>query len=159
MIERLSRPDNFSQNKSGISIPENWISMRLWRDNRRRLFPGNVFVIPIVILGFFFLQHSKCGNHMSKDFCNAIVDNDRQQMKDTVDGFLRKLDMSESQQQQFERIKLWLETHDCVHHVDISREMLDTDPPVKEFVIRLKTGGSNTIGIVASREQLLFNLK
>ena len=96
---------------------------------------------------------------MSKDFCNAIVDNDRHQMKYTVDSFLRKLDTSESQQQQFERIKLWLETHDCIHHVDISREMLDTDPPVKEFIIRLKTGGSNTIGIVASREQLLFNLK
>jgi hypothetical protein len=96
---------------------------------------------------------------MSKDFCNAIVDNDRQQMKHTVDSFLRKLDRSVNEQQQFERIKSWLQSHECIHHVEITGEMLDTDPPVKEFIIRLKTGGSNTIGIVVSPEQLRFNLK
>ena len=118
-----------------------------------------VTAIWLFLPGYFLFANFKCSSAMDNDFCKALVANDRQEMKKYADEFLRSLDTKAGQKANFENIKAWITHYDCVANVNESLDLLDSDPPIKEFIIHLKAGGSNTIGIRLSPNRWNLNVK
>jgi hypothetical protein len=104
-----------------------------------------------------------CSNHVSKmnnNFCNALIEKNHQELKDTVDKFLNTLDPKKSNDQNFQFIKNWIEDHECVVKAEFDDTIIDTEPPVKEFAVSLK-GISKLyfIGIRVYPDQMKFDMK
>lgn len=97
---------------------------------------------------------------MENNFCKALVANDRVGLQKIVDNYLGKLHAKSNQQENFESIKTWIASYDCIKSVESNPYLLDTEPPVKEFVVFIK--GSDrpiSIGIVLHADQWKFNVK
>jgi hypothetical protein len=84
---------------------------------------------------------------MKNDFCEALVTNDRYKLQKAIDSLLDGLDTKAESQVNFEKIMAWIRSNRCVASVEASPDLLDTDPPVKEFIINLTDGSLKTIGI------------
>lgn len=97
---------------------------------------------------------------MKKNFCDALAANDREIIRNAVDNFLRDLPAKNNQQENFEEIKTWVESHDCIASVEISPGVLDSYPPIKVFIVNLKNSEHPTsIGIMLHEKQWKYNLK
>lgn len=64
---------------------------------------------------------------MENDFCKALVANDRVGLKKIVDNYLRNLNAKNNQQNNFEYIKTWIASCDCVKSVESNPYLLDTE--------------------------------
>jgi|LSQX01.1.fsa_nt_gb hypothetical protein len=89
-----------------------------------------------------FLLLTACLNqaNMEKDFCEALKANDRERLQEIADSVLKSLDSKADRQMNFEKIETWISSNNCVASVFASPYLLDTDPPVKEFILNLKDG-------------------
>lgn len=101
---------------------------------------------------------------MEKDFCQALIDDDRKALQPLVNTFLGTLDVQADPNSNWLKIKEWIETNDCVDSVEIGRGMLRTEPPIKEFVIQLKTTSAEkaqrkNIGITVFSNKFEYNFK
>ena len=101
---------------------------------------------------------------MEKDFCQALIDDDRKALQPLVNAFLGTLDVQADPNSNWLKIKEWIETNDCVDSVEIGRGMLRTEPPIKEFVIQLKTTSAEkaqrkNIGITVFSNKFEYNFK
>ncbi|NLA49509.1 MAG: hypothetical protein GX876_08620 [Bacteroidales bacterium] len=87
---------------------------------------------------------------MKNDFCEALKANDRKRLQEIADSVLGSLDIKANQQMNFEKIETWISSNNCVASVFSSPYLLDTDPPVKEFILNLKDGSVRIIGLKLS---------
>ena len=76
---------------------------------------------------------------MDSNLCKALLANDKTQLKKCIDPFLKTLDMKEKKAVSFEKIKNWLEEQDCVENVEMERGVLESQPPIKVFLIKINT--------------------
>lgn len=77
---------------------------------------------------------------MENDFCEALKVNDRERLQEIADSVLKSLDTKAGQQMNFENIVTWISSKNCVASVFASPYLVDTDPPVKEFILNLTDG-------------------
>jgi hypothetical protein len=94
------------------------------------------FAILIGLILLFLFQFLR-GEKMDKDFCQALLENDRATLKTHLEQALTTLQPSSDEDQAFEQIQDWLSQHDCVVSVEIVPGMLRSNPPIKEFIITL----------------------
>jgi hypothetical protein len=94
------------------------------------------------------------------NFCTAMVANDRAGLQKLVDNYLENLNPDLSQQANIEKISNWIAGHECVESVESKSELLDSDPPVKQFIVIVK-GSSQpvSIGISLQKTGWRFNRK
>ncbi|MCA0235264.1 MAG: hypothetical protein LCH81_02665 [Bacteroidetes bacterium] len=95
---------------------------------------------------------------MEKDFCQALIDDDRKALQPVVNAFLSTINPRENYAANMDKVKAWVASHDCIEKVEISTELLDTDPPVQQLKVTY-AGKNNTIGIVLRQEAWAFNIK
>jgi hypothetical protein len=96
---------------------------------------------------------------MEHDICTALAENNRPALKKAVNTFLRQLPAEGDDQENFEKIRGWLAGLHCVDVVENSPVLLDSYPPVKQFIITLKGAKQpTTIGILLQKNQWTFNL-
>jgi hypothetical protein len=90
-------------------------------------------------LGGLLFQIVSC-THMDKDdFCMALRNNDRAAVGKQLEPLLAEIKpLGPARQEGFDRIKAWIESHDCVDTVEMAPGMLRSEPPIKEFFIKLK---------------------
>ncbi len=101
---------------------------------------------------------------MEKDFCQALIDDDRKALQPVVNVFLKTLDADAAPDSNWLKIKEWVEQHECVDKVEIVSGMLRSDPPIKEFIIQVKPTGAEkpqlkNIGITVFSNKLEYNFK
>jgi len=90
----------------------------------------------------------------------ALVANDRPGLQKLVDNYLENLNTEEAQQTNFEKIQNWIAGHDCVDSVEAKSELLDSDPPVKQFIVKVKGSAQPvSIGISLQKAKWRFNRK
>jgi hypothetical protein len=77
---------------------------------------------------------------MENDFCEALKTNNRKRLQQITDSVLESLDTKAGRQMNFEKIETWISSNNCVASVFACPYLLDTDPPVKEFILNLKDG-------------------
>ena len=96
----------------------------------------------------------------NQDFCEALSQNNRETLNRIATKYLSTLKIKENPNENFENIKQWINTHDCVESVEIISGMLRSDPPIKVFEISLKSSPhSSNIGIQVFPDRLAFNYK
>lgn len=118
----------------------------------------NVSILAAVAAMFLF-PSSKCNSAMENDVCKALIENNRQALEKAVNTFLRQLPQNSNDQEKFQRISSWIAGLDCVTAVKDSPSLLDTYPPVKQFIITLKSQEQPaTIGIRLQKDQWSFNI-
>ena len=109
------------------------------------------------------LPQNSIANSMNKDFCHAIIENDREILKDLINAQLDKLDSLKSSNENFEYFKIWLEKHDCISSVEIVQGVLRSEPTIKEFILTLENDLNNnrirSIGIQLFPDKLRFSYK
>ncbi|HEX6124581.1 MAG TPA: hypothetical protein VFZ23_04340 [Pyrinomonadaceae bacterium] len=97
---------------------------------------------------------------MKNDFCRALAANDRQTLQKVVDDFLVEVKSENDQQQRFQRIESWISDHDCVRSVEASPDLIDTDPPIKQFIVTPHGDAKPiTIGISLAQDRWRFHRK
>lgn len=91
-----------------------------------------------LVIGALIFQSSSC-KHMEDDFCTALKNNDRPAVGRLLGPVLSEIKPAgPAREEGFQRIKGWIESHDCVDSVEIGPGMLRSEPPLKEFFIKLK---------------------
>lgn len=96
---------------------------------------------------------------MTEEFCQALINNDRATIKALVEAMITQQYLLPNDYSSLEHIKQWIEQQDCVRSVDISIDLLDTEPPIQEFIIHLKSEADRsnnirTIGIILAPDKL-----
>jgi uncharacterized membrane protein YvbJ len=121
---------------------------------------SSVIVLLLLFNALFVFESLKCREDMKKSFCDALEANDRDAIQKDLNNFLRDLSYKAEREQNFEKIKRWIESKECVASVETSTYLVDTDPPIKEFVVNLrKSTKTITIGIVLKENGWLFHKK
>lgn len=90
------------------------------------------YFLIIFLINFVFTQIQNCSN-MNKDFCQSLIDNDRETLKRIVNNYLETLDPKADSKVNFEKIKAWLESNPCIQKVEISNKIIQTRTPIAEF--------------------------
>jgi hypothetical protein len=95
------------------------------------------------------------------DFSTALQVNERQRLATLLAPVLRDLPVDD-RDAAFESLRDWLAGHDRVADVEVVPGMLRSDPPIKEFAVRL--AGSDppeyrTIGVRVTRAGYVFDTK
>jgi hypothetical protein len=98
------------------------------------------------------------------DFCQALQKNDRAALKAIIDPVLAKLKASGDEDRNFQMFKEWLERHDCVTSVEIDRDVLRSDPPIKQFYVTVRMDTSDVtvkreIGVRLAPKRYEFDKK
>lgn len=98
---------------------------------------------------------------MEKDFCQALIDNDRKALQPVVDAYLKTLDAKDNLYSNNVKIKEWIEGHSCVDLVEISSILLSSDPLIQNFYVTLKTENKEqrSIGIKLLEDKYLFSYR
>jgi hypothetical protein len=97
---------------------------------------------------------------MDNEFCNALAANARSTLQKTVDQFLDQLSVKDDQQRNFQKIEEWIASHDCVRSVEASPDLIDTDPPIKQFTVSLHGNAEPiTLGISLQKDRWRFHRK
>jgi hypothetical protein len=94
---------------------------------------------------------------MSQTFCHALQDDDRAALKAALDPLLHG--GRRGKDESLRAVKTWLETQDCVASVEISPDLLDSEPPIQELIVTLTTGARKTIGVRLDPKRLSINYK
>jgi hypothetical protein len=94
---------------------------------------------------------------MSQTFCHALQNDDWRALKATLDPLLRG--GRRGKEEILRALKTWLETQECVVAVEVSPDLLDSEPPIQELIVTLKTGARKTIGVRLDPKQLSVNYK
>ena len=98
---------------------------------------------------------------MEKNFCDAITSKNEPALGKIIDRFVSGLDTRGDEENNFLQIKTWLQSHDCIESVQVGYGMLRSEPPIKEFHIKLAntmaTGQTLTIGIRCFPDKLKFH--
>lgn len=117
------------------------------------------FAIPVGVFLLFLFQFLR-GEKMDKDFCQALLENDRAALNTHMERALASLQLSADEGQAFVQIQGWLLQQDCVASVEIVPGMLRSDPPIKEFIITLHDGGEvRNIGFRVFPDKLQFDYR
>ena len=121
---------------------------------------GFAILIGVILLFLFrFLR----GNQMDKDFCQALIENDRATLKIHLDRELAVIQPSMQQKKKLEHIQSWLAQQECIVNVEILPDLLDSEPPIQEIRITVESepGVSTTriIGILLFPDKLRFDYK
>jgi hypothetical protein len=94
---------------------------------------------------------------MDNEFCQALAANDRSAIQRVVDDFLNGLH-TQDEQQNFEKIENWITSHDCIDSVEVPSYLIDTAPPIKEFIVKLHgTSQPVTLGILLNKDRWQFH--
>lgn len=114
-----------------------------------------------LLCGLLFFSNFKCHPNMEKDFCQALIDNDRKALQPVVDAYLKTLDAKDNLDSNNQKIKEWIQRHSCVDAVEISSMLLSSDPLIQNFYITLKTETSEqrSIGIKLLEDKYLFSYR
>lgn len=100
---------------------------------------------------------------MEKQFCDAILKNDRASLKIILDKKLDCIDIADNKMQNYEIIKKWLESHECVSSVEIVPGMIRTKPPIKIFDVYIRDTNDEIkvvqIKLQVLPDKLLYNPK
>ncbi|WP_142531514.1 hypothetical protein [Saccharicrinis carchari] len=91
---------------------------------------------------------------MEKQFCAAILKNDKAALKIILDKKFDTIDIKDNQMENFESIKNWLEEFNCVSSVEIVPGMIRTKPPIKVFDVYVKSP-DDVIKVVQIKLQVL----
>ncbi len=93
-------------------------------------------------------------------FVEALAANDRRALQKFVDKFLADIRVEGDPQRNFQSIEDWIATHDCVRSVESSPDLIDTEPPIKQFIVTLDGRDEPVaIGIALARDHWRFNMK
>ena len=91
------------------------------------------------------------------------MDDDRKALQPLVNAFLATIDPRENYETNIGKVKAWVASHDCVEKVDISSELLDTDPSVQQLIVTYTGKNADpkvgTIGIELRQGAWAFNIK
>jgi hypothetical protein len=98
-----------------------------------------------------------------KDFCRALQDDDRALLRAILDPVLQA-DGRQDKDESIRRLKSWLEAQACVASVEISPDLLDSEPPIQELIVMMKpvagaSAETKSIGIRLDPKQLSVNYK
>ena len=99
---------------------------------------------------------------MNNKLCQALVENDKAILRELIDEELVALSPAAGNlDRTFEEIKTWLKNHDCITSVEIVSGVLRTEPPIKEFVIKIRNNLNKieirNIGITLFPDKLRLN--
>ncbi len=129
--------------------------------------PGSYrFFLHWLVIGQCFLtmffQCNRSNTHtMANDFCTCLKEEDWPCIKKEVNGFLNSLNTREDEQNNFEKIKTWLASFPCVSEVAAAPGEIRTDPPIKEFIVKINTAegeATKTIPIRFSSKKYEINI-
>jgi hypothetical protein len=113
-----------------------------------------------ILFLFIHFQNFISFDTVNDNFCKALVANDRAGLQKLVDNYLENLNPKADQQANFEKIQNWIAGHDCVDSVESKSELLDSDPPVKQFIVIVKGSAQPvSIGISLQKTRWRFNRK
>ena len=98
-----------------------------------------------------------------QDFCRALQDDDRALLRAMLDPVLQA-EGREDKDESIRRLKSWLEAQECVVSVEISPDLLDSEPPIQELIVTLKSASgqpstTKSIGIRLDPKRLSVNYK
>lgn len=97
---------------------------------------------------------------MNNEFCQVLAANDRPALERIVNNFLNELSVTDDAQQNFKKIENWIASHDCVSSVEVPSYLIDTDPPIKQFIVSIHgTAEPITIGIMLHNARWRFHKK
>lgn len=77
---------------------------------------------------------------MSKDFCACLINDNWQCIKAEVNGFLSNLDLKDHEEDNYIKIKKWLQSKACIQNVVIEEPEMTSLPPLKAFFIVTEKG-------------------
>jgi len=100
-----------------------------------------------------------CNNDktMSKNFCDCLKQDDWACIKKEVDKYLNTLDKNEQEDNITADFKKWLMKNECIQEVDIQQGLIETNPPIKQFALKITTPNgimTKTIGVQISKTVL-----
>jgi hypothetical protein len=94
-----------------------------------------------------------------RDFCDALVSNDRAALRAAIDPFLATLGADEPIKARMAKVVAWVLEHPCVKAAELSPDLLDREPPVQEIAVTLRAASPplRTLGIVRDPRGLRFD--
>ena len=100
-----------------------------------------------------------CYNHktMSKNFCDCLIQNDWDCVKTEVNKYLNTLNKNSSEDSISADFKQWLLKNECVKDVNILPGLVETNPPIKQFALKITSPKGiieKTLGIQISKKIL-----
>jgi hypothetical protein len=98
-----------------------------------------------------------------QDFCRALQDDDRALLRAILDPVLQAQGR-EDKDESIQRLKSWLQAQECVASVEISPDLLDSEPPIQELIVTMKPASgapvqTKSIGIRLDPKRLSVNYK
>ena len=97
------------------------------------------------------------------DFCRALQHDDRALLRAILDPVLQA-EGAGNRDESIRRLKSWLEAQECVASVEISPDLLDSEPPVQELIVTMTSAAGaavarKSIGIRLDPKRLSVNYK
>ena len=97
------------------------------------------------------------------DFCRALQHDDRALFGAILDPVLQAQGR-EDKDESIRRLKSWLQAQECVASVEISPDLLDSEPPIQELIVTMKRASgepvqTKSIGIRLDPKRLSVNYK
>ncbi|NJN26165.1 MAG: hypothetical protein HC819_09400 [Cyclobacteriaceae bacterium] len=92
-------------------------------------------------------------------FCSALLRLDKKSAEKASKPFLDQIDATKERNQNFELIKNWILSHDCIHSVSVSNRLIETEPPRQEFIICMKDESQLSFWITAGQAYTFYDLK
>jgi hypothetical protein len=98
-----------------------------------------------------------------QDFCRALQDDDRARLRAILDPVLQAHGPDDKDDSIWQ-LKSWLEAQECVASVEISPDLLDSEPPIQELILTMKPAPgepaqTKSIGIRLDPKRLTVNYK
>lgn len=98
-----------------------------------------------------------------RDFCDALVSDDRAALRAAIDPFLAALGADEPIKARMAKVVAWVKAHPCVESAELNPDLLDREPPVQEIEVTLRDaaapGTRRTLGIVRDPSRLRFDYR
>lgn len=93
----------------------------------------------ILLMNILLLKNQSCKN-MDTEFCQALIDNDKDKLVKVVNRYLTTLNPEADKEVNFKKIKIWLEAKPCIKEVEIINKIIITRPPIAGFKLVIQNG-------------------
>ena len=128
--------------------------------NRSTMFKG-LFIFGLILMACTQIPGAE--GTMDADFCPALIANDRPTLQKLIDPQLDAAHSLDNLEEKLAGFKIWLESHVCVTSVQMRAQLLDTFPPVQEFIISIRTDDGlsevRSIGVRTAQDRLRFDIR
>lgn len=98
---------------------------------------------------------------MLKNLCDCLTANDWPCVKKQIDNYLGTVNKNNEEEVIVAGFKKWLLSNQCVQEVNVQQGLIETNPPIKQFNLKITTAGGiveKNIGIQISKKVLKANI-